>query len=270
MSSRVSSFARSTANRAIHLFITPRPANIGESREIFRLISQFGEIEYFKSLKYDALPSPNTALVIFKEEEAASYCLKRSPIRFRMGRATQAAEANSGSVNEPARTEEPAETAETPSQAQEKWKSARGPSGGAFGLSQSRSLSTSSLPNPPRPPPPMPLIEPSYKAPEPQSRIFQIQTNPARIRFRDQINMGHYHGRFAVRDDIAQEDLAKRVPIVGLSCIDWKAEDKPWRVMQKEQEREHKGPSRRRSMRELYEEGPGKAGAWRDEAMPSG
>ena len=116
----------------------------------------------------------------------------------------------------------------------------------------------------------MPLIEPSYKAPEPQSRIFQIQTNPARIRFRDQINMGHYHGRFAVRDDIAQEDLAKRVPIVGLSCIDWKAEDKPWRVMQKEQEREHKGPNRRKSLRELYEEGPGEAGPWRDEAMPSG
>ena len=70
----MASLVRPTAGRAVHLRITPRPSNLGESREILRLISQFGEVEYFRNLKYDALSMPNASLVIFKDEEAASHC----------------------------------------------------------------------------------------------------------------------------------------------------------------------------------------------------
>jgi len=90
-------FVRPTTARAVLLRITPRASDIGESREILRLISQFGEVEYFKNLKYDALSAPNTAMVIFRDDEAAAHCLKRSPIRFRMGKAApinQNAESN--------------------------------------------------------------------------------------------------------------------------------------------------------------------------------
>ncbi|KAK3110428.1 hypothetical protein LTR53_015285 [Teratosphaeriaceae sp. CCFEE 6253] len=79
---------RPTTGRAVHFRVMPRPSNIGESREILRLISQFGEVEYFKSLKYEALPAANTAIVIFREEDAARQCLKRSPCRREARRAT--------------------------------------------------------------------------------------------------------------------------------------------------------------------------------------
>ena len=68
--------ARPIANRGVHLRITPRPSNLGESKEILRLLSQFGEIDYFKSLKYDGqgLALPNIGLVIYKDEEGAKNC----------------------------------------------------------------------------------------------------------------------------------------------------------------------------------------------------
>ena len=132
-----SSFARSTYNRAVHLRITPRPSNIGESREILRLISQFGHVEHFRNLKYDALSAPNAAIVIFKEEEAANACLKRSPIRFRLGLASVAEEEERR--HEPTK---PAAVKPAPPVQDE-----RRPSGAPFGLgptTQSRSLSTAS------------------------------------------------------------------------------------------------------------------------------
>ena len=160
------SFVRPTANRAVHLRFTPRPSGLGESREIFRLISQFGEVEHFKNLKYDALSAPNAAIVIFRDEEAASHCLKQSPIRFRMGPAEQSS---------------------------------------------------------------------STKTTGDESRLFQIQANTARINFRDQLNSSHFHGNFAIDGkSVAQQDLNHRVPMKGLSDVDWRAVDKPWDIVTKE------------------------------------
>lgn len=246
--SRMASFARSTANRAVHLRITPRPSNLGESREILRLISQFGEVEYFKNLKYDTLTAPNAALVIYRDEDAAQTCMKRSPIRFRMGPASEEEEVVS-QTKAPA----PAPPPEAPQAP------LRGPVGTPFGLGQSRSMSSipANLPRPPRKEPAMPFIgedEPTYK---PTSRIFQLQANSARAQFRDLIDLGHYHGSFAIDTKSAiQDDLGKRVPMVGLSAWDWRAKEKPWRIMRREKEQEREGPGRRKSLRELYEEGP--------------
>jgi hypothetical protein len=233
----MASLVRPTASRALHLRILPRPSNLGESREILRLLSQFGEIEYFKNLKYDALSAPNTTLVIFKEEKAAAACAHKSPIRFRMGKAP-AGEQNPPPA--PAST-----TADT---------SLRSPSGASFDGNQSRAMSTDTLPTPPvrtnQTPfqaPPLPLLE---------SRIYQIESNIARAHFRDQINAGHYHGNFALdTKSVPQKELVKAVPIPGLSCVDWKREDRPWRVVRKEKEREQSGPNRRKTLREIYEKG---------------
>lgn len=250
----MASIVRSTANRAIHLRITPRPSNLGESREILALISQFGEVEYFKNLKYDALPGPNASLVIFKSEDAALDCLKRSPIRFRMGRAPAGEERIQRKGRD---IEHKTETVAPPFDDSAPTTRARGPLFTPFGVApaQKRSMSTNTLPTPPRhadvhnpfQPPPMPLLE---------SRVFEIQTNPARVHFRDQINVGRYHGSFLLdTGDIAQKDLLQTVPQPGLSCINWQAEGRPWRHMTKAKQREHEGPSRRRSLRELYNEG---------------
>ncbi|KAK4555833.1 hypothetical protein LTR86_007053 [Recurvomyces mirabilis] len=182
------SFVRPTASRAVHLRFTPRPSSLGESREILRLISQFGEVEHFKNLKYDALSAPNTAIVIFREAEAASHCIKKSPIRFRMGPAEQ--------------SQDPDTTVE--------------------GL-----------------------------------RLFQIQANTARINFRDQLNSSHFHGNFAIDGkSVAQQDLNHRVPMKGLSDVNWQAVDKPWDIVSREKANHgaFKTSGKRKSLQEIASE----------------
>ncbi|KAK0944907.1 hypothetical protein LTR29_003498 [Friedmanniomyces endolithicus] len=194
---------RPTTTRAVHLRITPRPSHLGESREILRLLSQFGEVEYFKNLKYDPFSAPNTTIVIFRDEEAAKHCLKRSPIRFRMGKAP------------PSSSPVAADAKESPA------KGGTEPEPPGFG-------------------------------------IFQIQANSARAHFRDTLNASHLHGAFAVDGKAAaQRDLSKRVPMLGLSDVNWHAEVKPWRLVERERERDgaFKGSGPRRSLGELFGEG---------------
>ncbi|KAK1056683.1 hypothetical protein LTR74_014740 [Friedmanniomyces endolithicus] len=196
---------RPTTTRAVHLRITPRPTHLGESREILRLLSQFGETEYFKNLKHDPLSAPNTTIVIFRDEEAAKHCLKRSPIRFRMGKAPPSSSSSSSPVV--------ANANDTSAKA--------GGSEAGFG-------------------------------------IFQIQANTARAHFRDILNSSHFHGAFAVDGKAAaQRDLSKRVPMLGLSDVGWHAEVKPWRLVERERERDgaFKGSGPRRTLGEMFEEG---------------
>lgn len=255
----MASISRSTANRAVHLRITPRPSNISDSREILRLVSQFGEVEYYKNLKYDTLSHPSASLVIFRDEAAAQSCLKRSPIRFRLGPAP--AEDADEQPQQQHSYNTPTPAAATPPQATHSplpANSPKGPISTPFGLSHSRSLSTSSLPTAPRPTPSLPFLhtDPSSTSPPQTSRIFQLQTNPARINFRDQIDRAEYHGRFVVDTKSAiQQDLAKRVPTLGLSAWEWRKPEKPDRVVRRMREGEG-----RRSLMEIWEEGRGVGG----------
>ncbi|KAK4503511.1 hypothetical protein PRZ48_004426 [Zasmidium cellare] len=231
----MASIVRSTTNRAVHLRIFPRPSNLGESREILRLISQFGEVEYFKNLKYDHLSAPNAALVIYKDEDAAQHCLRKSPIRFRMGKAI---------AGEPA-SQQVVETPKVPT--------TNKPSENPFSVSNQATANEpttqDAAPAPKATSPSPPILT--------DSRLYQIQIHPARVHFRDQINAGHYHGPFSIDSkSVAQGDLAKSVPLVGLSCVDWRAGDKPWRILQQEQFQEHESWSKRKSLRELYNEVP--------------
>lgn len=237
----MSAIVRSTTNRAVHLRIFPRPSNLGESREILRLISQFGEVEYFKNLKYDHLSAPNAALVIYKDEDAAQHCLRRSPIRFRMGKA-MAGESTSQPLDNKIPEVPPAnvQPAENPF-------SATNPAPVADALSPLDAMNREPAATP----------QPSHQSLPTltDSRLYQIQVHPARVHFRDQINAGHYHGPYAIdTKSVAQGDLAKSVPLSGLSCVDWRAGDKPWRILQKEQFQEHESWNKRKSLRELYED----------------
>lgn len=38
-------------SRSVHVRIVPRPANLSESREIFRVLQRFGEINTYKHLR---------------------------------------------------------------------------------------------------------------------------------------------------------------------------------------------------------------------------
>lgn len=254
----MSSIVRPIAGRAMHLQITPRPSNLGESREIMRLLSQFGEIEHYQNFKYAEHPLPNTAIVMYKEKEAADDLLRRSPIRFRMGRA-------SAFLNQEAAekgVQEHDQSQATPPEAEDAAPLPRGPLGAPFGLGggQTRSMSTAhQVPRPRHDPrrtqlPFAPILDHGPSIPE--SRIFQIQVNISTRNLRDHVNFGHYHGNFAIDTKmVGQGDLAKKVPTPGLSNIDWKAFEKPWHVTRAEIARDTTGPTRRRRFGELWEEG---------------
>jgi hypothetical protein len=263
----MASLARSTLNRAVHLRITPRPSNISESREILRLVSQFGEVEYYKSLKYDTLSHPTASLVIFRDEQAAEQCLKRSPIRFRLGPADADADLEHQSEHAHDPFEQQQEEPQEPQEQQYNSTHAtqttspapiKGPLSTPFGMSssQTRSLSTHSLPSAPRSPPALPFLQPDSELPledlsVSKSRIFQLQTNRARVNFRDAIDRTEYHGRFAIDGKSSiQQDLAGRVPAPGLSCWEWRKPYKPERVVLKMRTQEV-----RRSLKEIWEEG---------------
>ena len=46
----IPAYAR-TAGRAVHVKIYPRPRNLSESREILRVLQQYGDVAMYKHLK---------------------------------------------------------------------------------------------------------------------------------------------------------------------------------------------------------------------------
>ncbi|KAM0720485.1 hypothetical protein Q7P37_004621 [Cladosporium fusiforme] len=262
------SLSRPLTSRAIHLRVTPRPSNLSESREILRLLNKFGEVEYFKNLKYDTLTHPNTSLVIFREEKAAEQALKRSPIRIRIGEEYVIEEESVREVKQ-LRMETDMETER---QTERETGMKRPRAAAPFGLpqtqsrTQARPLSTKTqpqpqptIPTPTRPTPNLPFLPPTSTSSSqpPKSRIFQLQTNPARASFRDAIDRSQYHGRFAIDGkSVIQQDLAKRVPVLGMSCWDWRLEI-PERVAQRVKGKMGEGE---RSLRSVWEEGMGRTG----------
>lgn len=49
------SLQRALVPRSVHIRIIPRPANLSESREIYRVLQKFGEINVFKYLRVSSL-----------------------------------------------------------------------------------------------------------------------------------------------------------------------------------------------------------------------
>lgn len=61
---------------------------------------------------------------------------------------------------------------------------------------------------------------------------------------------------------VGQEDLAKRVPVLGMSCVDWRAKGRPWRLVKREAEARGKGSRGGQRLGVLWErEGKGRAEA---------
>ncbi|THX60162.1 hypothetical protein D6D06_01449 [Aureobasidium pullulans] len=83
-SGALSGLVRPIGNRAVHLRLHPRVETLAESREILRLLQQFGRVDVFRNFKYDALSMPNTMIAMFETEEAAQKLLEASPLRFVM------------------------------------------------------------------------------------------------------------------------------------------------------------------------------------------
>ncbi|KAL8957996.1 MAG: hypothetical protein Q9193_004862 [Seirophora villosa] len=75
--------ARNWADCSVHIRISPRPRNLAESKEVLKVLQQYGEVVMYRHLKYEA-PNPtlNAALAIYQSEHSATSAVEASPIRF--------------------------------------------------------------------------------------------------------------------------------------------------------------------------------------------
>ncbi|KAK4988508.1 hypothetical protein LTR50_003912 [Elasticomyces elasticus] len=245
----ITDITRQIADRAIHLRIYPRPQTLSESREVLRVLQGFGEVEMFKSLKYDAIPQNSTALAIFNDAEAARRVLRASPLRYTLefvdGAETQTkletrshpdtAEEQPG--QDVKKDEENTAMAETRTSRSDTSTPSSFPTQTAWGTTQppntaqTRALHTARKPS---------LLFPTpSSATPPPPRHFTIQANFSRYHHRDKINSAAYHGSFRVNSKSAiQQDLASRVPLLGLSDCELKRVGKPWRIVERERREE--------------------------------
>lgn len=209
----IKGLTRAIGSRAVHLRLIPRPEGVGESREILQLLQRYGKVEMFKNLKYDALPTPSTMLAIFQTEEAAEDLLRASPLRFNM--APNPSEERVGE-NEVQAGPESASVHETSSD-----RMALAETAARQSPAQSTSFSSNTS--------------------AASTREYQLQVNASFMHHRDHINTNPYNGPFVVdKKSAIQEDLAKRVPLIGLSDVNLKKTEKPWRTLLWERERETK------------------------------
>jgi len=75
--------AQSISARSVHLKIAPAPSNIGQSREILKLLKGYGDVAMFRNLKYDRTTRAKDAIqAVFRSPESAADFLRASPIRF--------------------------------------------------------------------------------------------------------------------------------------------------------------------------------------------
>ncbi|KAK6007208.1 hypothetical protein QM012_006216 [Aureobasidium pullulans] len=175
----LSGLIRPIKNRAVHLRLHPRVETLAESREILRLMQQYGRVEMFRNFKYDSLPMATTMIAIFETDEAARKLIEVSPLRFVMS-----------------------------------------PEG----------------------------------SPDGRQRHYQLQANTSTFHHRDQIDQTVYNGSYKVSSRCpVQEDLAKNVPMLGLSEFTLRKEEKPWRVLRWERQREEESA---KTLRQLLQEGP--------------
>lgn len=227
----VTGLTRNVINRTVHLRLSPRPQGLADSLQILELLQGYGKVEMFKSLKYEAIPVPNSMIAVFQTEDAARKLLRQSPLRFTLSQQDVEEEAVPDAGN--ALTAASAESANTPSEpfSSDRNALAEGASHpvplNPYGSSSGQSLSSSL-----------------------NVQQYQLVANTATMKLRDMVDEHPYNGPFAINSKSAiQLDLAKRVPLIGLSEVDLKKAQKPPRLLHKEQDKE----KRRKSLRQMYE-----------------
>ncbi|KAJ4366485.1 hypothetical protein N0V83_008121 [Neocucurbitaria cava] len=234
------SVRRALAPRCLHLRIVPRPANLSESREVFRVLQRFGEISVYHYLRvcshamkldHGAMQSStrgkslivfcnNAVLAIYRDEHSAQQALNASPIRFALEKVGEHNATSTQSLHE-----ENEDDSDSPAQIPAK-----------DGIDEilrpsqliNRTLSSATTPplSSPAPSaqPPMPFEPPSTPSSQPQdntnwTKWFQITVDRSHAVHRDYVERQPYWKQFEPMKSMAQEDLAKQVPHIGLSDV---------------------------------------------------
>ncbi|KAH7079876.1 hypothetical protein BKA63DRAFT_540940 [Paraphoma chrysanthemicola] len=207
--------------RSVHLRIVPRPADLSESREIFRVLKRFGEIDVFKSLRYEYHnPADNIALAIFRDSTAAQKALDASPIRFALEKVDHHP-SNHETDPQNELEDEDAEDAET-------IHSKKPPKDGIDEILRPSTLLIRTEPTEPvhtttpqtSTPPAMPF-DPPTPSPTAHTRTkwFQVTVDRSRAVHQDFVERQPFWKQFHPQKSLAQEDLAKKVPHIGLSDV---------------------------------------------------
>ncbi|EMD59607.1 hypothetical protein COCSADRAFT_164495 [Bipolaris sorokiniana ND90Pr] len=213
------SLRRALAPRSIHIRIVPRPANLSESREIYRVLQKFGQLDTFKYLRYEYQnPADNVALAIYRDERSAQRALDASPLRFALEKAVS-----------PATTHPPQSPS---SQEEEEGSDIENSSADQIqhtkGIDEilrpsqlaNRSWQSTYTTKPPSKPTPMPFESPAPSGKQiKQSKWFQVTIDRSRAVHQDYIERQPFWKQFNPMKSMAQEDLAKIVPHPGLSDI---------------------------------------------------
>lgn len=204
--------------RSVHLRIVPRPANLSESREIYRVLQRFGEISTYKSLKYEYHnPAENSAIVIYRNANDAQKALDATPIRFALEKVTEEIDENDETLREEDEDNELTKVNATPT---------------ALGIEEILSpptlstrteptanpLSSKKSPQPSMPFDPPPPISNTAK-PRTRTKWFQVTVDRSHSPHQDHVERQPYWKQFSPTKSLAQEDLAKKVPYIGLSDV---------------------------------------------------
>lgn len=81
MASAMKAAASSLASRTFHIKTHPAVTSLPERREVLRVLSEFGSIEMFKSLKYESGVT-NAFIGIFENENARNQAIEASPLNY--------------------------------------------------------------------------------------------------------------------------------------------------------------------------------------------
>lgn len=247
MRPNIKNITRSLADRAIHLRITPRPATIAESREMLRVLQRFGNVEMYRNLRYDSYSAPSTALAVVQDRTMAKKLCRMSPLRFTLERAeggeigeAHMAAGQSEEAMQGQKQQGHVEEADLEPGSEEEYLAGERAALGHFSPTQRPIQKTS-----------------DYRAPHTvrpqQVQEYQLQISHATVDHHDRIQTNQFHGPFAVdTKSAAQGDLVQRVPLLGLSDIDIRKMEKPYRVLERERFYERK---KWKTLRELWTEG---------------
>ncbi|KAF2493966.1 hypothetical protein BU16DRAFT_590803 [Lophium mytilinum] len=209
--------------RSVHLDIHPRPADLGESREVLRVLQGFGEVDIYKTLRHERpVEAPNSAFAIYRDPEAAQKALNASPIRFALETVAESEAKEEAAWASPEKPEDEWNTIQEapmkdgveeitrpslllnqiPAQRQ-----------GKFGQNSPVQNSSEAMEETPE----------HGQAPENAApkvvRWFHVNVDRTRAVYQDYVERQPFYSEFAVANSMMQEDLAKRVPHVGLSDV---------------------------------------------------
>lgn len=214
--------------KAIHIRIYPTPIDIAERKGVLNVLRGYGEIDTFRNMKWEYRnPADNTCLAIFRDGKAAQRLVSDSPLRFTL---------------EPVEKEKSQEPSNpyldlfNKLEAQSKAGQGAGHGRGIASpwLIENGPAADSAADKE------TPMHKDEYRSQEDgedtarsssRQRSFLVHASPWTSNLNVIIDRAPYTGSYAIdKKSLSYQDLAERVPMPGLSVVNFSAKPLPARV----------------------------------------